>query len=112
MHGQPCSKSVLYINQPIAIIVAKTRASALSLRDHVQVEYSAWSDGNKEPPTADFNEAVKQEDFHPNPSLGRMDQGEKGNVDDIFENGNYSIIEGNIQNSTWTEPYEQKVLKC
>jgi len=28
--------------------------------------------------------------------MGSMDQGEKGNVAEVFEKGNYSIIEGNV----------------
>ena len=84
--------------------MAKTRTSALSLRNHVQVEYSAWTNGDLKPPTADFNEAVERQDFHPNPAMGSMDQGEKGNVAEVFENGNYSIIEGNVTKSYKIHP--------
>lgn len=66
------------------------------MRDNVQVEYSAWFDGDKKPPTADFNEAIEREDFHPNPQMGMMDQGEKGNVAEVFEKAEYSIIEGSV----------------
>ena len=34
--------SVLYINQPIAIIVAKTRSACLRIREMVLVEYEDW----------------------------------------------------------------------
>ena len=73
-----CSKSVLYVNQPIAIIVAKTRFDAYRLRKLVKVKYTNWSDDQKTKPFALLDDAIENKDFVPNPAMAFFDKKEIG----------------------------------
>ena len=73
-----CSKSVLYVNQPIAIIVAKTRFDAYRLRKLVKVKYTNWSDDQKTKPFALLDDAINKKDFFPNQAMAFFDKKEIG----------------------------------
>jgi len=73
-----CSKSVLYINQPVAIVVAKTRFDAYRLRKLVNVEYSEWNENGKLKPSAVMEDAIANQDFFPNSAMAFFDKKEKG----------------------------------
>ena len=90
-----CSKSVLYINQPVALVAAKTQWAADKAATLVKVQYSKWASGNKRKPEPGLHEAIAAGDFFPGAD-GAPDYKENGDVDAVFRNKNISTYSGTL----------------
>ena len=92
-----CSKNVLYVNQPVALIAANSPNAAEDAAKLVDVSYSVWKNDNLTQPVQ-FEEAISSRDFFPSmEGFQGMDKKMSGDVDKIFAEKGLKEISGNIR---------------
>ena len=92
-----CSQSVLYINQPVALVAASSQHAADEAAKLVEIRFTEWKCENKTKPLQ-LDEAIAATDFFPSADgMADADGKESGDVDNAFSDKNAKIVTGIVR---------------